>query len=143
VPVTCILLAGLRLYAQPLHLALAEDIFCGKAWFGTEPRGLARAAIAKQLESQPGLQLALVRYSSTHNAVIQWVYNAADIDSSKVVWAHDMGYEQNRELLRYYKDRQVWLIEPDCDPPRITPYKDATVRESGEGILTRVSYSAK
>jgi hypothetical protein len=121
-PAICIVLIGLRLYAQPLHLALAGDTFCGKAWFGTEPRGLARATVLKQLEANAGPQLALVRYSSAHDPVIEWVYNAADIDHSKVVWARDMDAAANRELIRYFKDRQAWLIEPDFNPPRITPY---------------------
>jgi hypothetical protein len=102
---------------------LSEDIFCGKAWFGTEPRGLARAEVVQQLERNLGPQLALVRYSSNHNPVKEWVYNGADIDKSRIVWAHDMGYEKNRELLSYYNNRQVWLVEPDFDPPHVCRYQ--------------------
>jgi hypothetical protein len=28
----------------------------------------------------------------------------------------------NRELFDYFKDRTVWLVEPDCDPPRVSSY---------------------
>ncbi len=28
----------------------------------------------------------------------------------------------NLELIRYYGDRKVWLVEPDAIPARITPY---------------------
>ncbi len=122
VPVICVVLVGVRLYAEPLGIALAGETFSGKAWFGTAPRGLARARVLKRLEANPGPQLAIVRYSPTHDPVVEWVYNAADIDKSKVVWARDMSPEKNRELLRYFKDRQAWLIEPDFNPPRITPY---------------------
>jgi hypothetical protein len=50
------------------------------------------------------------------------VYNEADIDRAKVVWARDMGPEKNQELLAYYKDRRVWLVEPDKPPVNPMPY---------------------
>jgi hypothetical protein len=51
-----------------------------------------------------------------------WVYNGADIDGSKVVWANDMGPEKNRELIQYFKGWQVWLVEPDQSPARVSVY---------------------
>jgi hypothetical protein len=120
IPVLCLALAGLRLYAHPLHLYLAPDTFSTRAWFGTEPLGLARAHVLKELESQPGRQLALVRYSPDHNVVNDWVYNAPDIDNARVVWAREMDPASNQELFRYYKDRTVWLIEPDATPPIVS-----------------------
>jgi hypothetical protein len=131
IPVMCTILVGLRLYAQPLHLGMPAGAICGKAWFGTAPRGLARAAVLKQLESNPGPQLAIVRYAPQHDPVVEWVYNAADIDHSKVVWARDMDAAKNGELLRYYKNRQAWLIEPDFNPPRITALRSRD-REAGD-----------
>ena len=61
-------------------------------------------------------------YSPDHSTLIQWVYNAADIGGSKVIWAWDMGADQNRELIQYYKDRHVWLVQPDTQPVAVTPY---------------------
>jgi hypothetical protein len=66
--------------------------------------------------------LAIVRYGPGHNPGNEWVYNAADIDGSKVVWARDAGADDNLELIRYYQNRKVWLIEPDVIPARISPY---------------------
>jgi hypothetical protein len=51
----------------------------------------------------------------------EWVYNAPDIDHSKVIWARDLGPAQNLELIRYYKSRTVWLVQPDTDPI-VSPY---------------------
>jgi len=90
--------------------------------------GPERDAIKKQLESLPGPQLVLVRYSSDHDPLAEWVYNHADIDQEKVVWARDMGAAQNEELLGYFKDRRVWLLEPDQIPPKLAPYIDKTER---------------
>jgi hypothetical protein len=38
------------------------------------------------------------------------------------VWAWDMGEPNNRELLQYFKNRNVWLVEPDESPPRLSAY---------------------
>lgn len=82
-------------------------------------RGLARANILRTLQKQPGQQLILVRYEATHNPNVEWVYNAADIDRAKVVWARDMGEHDNQELLQYFKTRTVWLLDPDASPVRL------------------------
>jgi hypothetical protein len=120
----CFVLAGLRLYAEPLHFKLVEwpasewiDKWYGPGQFGTE-----RAKIEAGLEQLPGRQLAIVRYSSSHDPMNEWVYNAADIDGSKVIWARDMGTSDNLELVRYYKDRNVWLVQPDNQPAQVSPY---------------------
>jgi hypothetical protein len=67
--------------------------------------------------------LVIVHYGAEHDPRESWVANSADIDGSKIVWAHDMGPEQNEELLRYFRGRQSWLVEPDQHPIQIVPYK--------------------
>lgn len=84
--------------------------------------GPERAAIETQLNSLPGSQLILVRYGPDHNPMLEWVYNGADIDQQKVVWARDMDAPQNNELLQYYNTRRVWLLEADAVPPRLSEY---------------------
>jgi hypothetical protein len=84
-----------------------------------DPQG--RIAIQRQLESAPGQQLVFVRYWPQHQFQ-EWVHNAADIDRSRVVWARDLGADENQKLLRYYPQRTAWLLEPDAHPPRLTPY---------------------
>lgn len=91
-------------------------------WYGTEALGLPRAQVAAQLDRIPGKHLAIVRYAPDHLPFDDWVYNAADIDASRVVWAREMGGESDRELLQYFQNRQVWLVEPDFDPPRVSPF---------------------
>jgi hypothetical protein len=86
--------------------------------------GVQRAAIQKQLEAQPGQHVILVRYGSEHNAEMEWVYNGADIEHAKIVWARDMGRESNEELLHYYADRHVWLLEADTTAPQLIPYAE-------------------
>jgi hypothetical protein len=66
--------------------------------------------------------LVFVRYWPGHVFQEEWVWNAADIDASRVVWARDLGEPEDEKLRRYYPDRAVWLLEPDARPPLLTPY---------------------
>jgi hypothetical protein len=81
-----------------------------------------KAALQDRLEHLPGGQLVIVRYSPRHNVHEEWVYNDADIDAAKVVWARDMGTAQNETLLQYFRSRRVWLVEPDARPFRAYEY---------------------
>jgi hypothetical protein len=120
----CLVLGGIRLCAEPLHLRLAAwpGSEWSSTWHGPGRLGLARARVQKILERMPGKQLAIVRYSPQHSSLDEWVYNAADIDGSKVVWAREMDAASNLELIHYYKDRLVWLVQPDMEPATLSPY---------------------
>ena len=106
-----------------LMIPLQVQILAAPPQPGTEAAiGPERAAMEAQLGSLPGAQLVLVRYQRNHDPQLDWVYNGADIDHAKIVWARDMGADQNEELLRYYKDRRIWLLEADVRRPQITAY---------------------
>ena len=62
---------------------------------------------------------ALHRAQNPHE---EWVYNGADIDAQDIIWAHDLGAVENARLLEYYKDRKIWLFQPDINPFRLDPY---------------------
>ena len=90
------------------------------------PTGIAtRPLLMEQLQRQGGRHLVMVRYGPQHNIHADWVYNRADIDHSAIVWAREMSAERNQELLDYYHDRQVWLLEPDVNPMAVVPYHSA------------------
>jgi hypothetical protein len=82
----------------------------------------SRAAIQEKLSHTPGKHLILVQYEEDHNIHDEWVYNGAEIDSAKVLWARELDAEQNRKLLAYFRDRHVWLVEPDKDNTELIPY---------------------
>jgi hypothetical protein len=130
-PAICLLLAGVRVAAAPLGIAVHR---WPTMWSGTEPLGIPRSLIAAQLERLPGKQLAIVHYQADHSVFDDWVYNAADIDRAGVVWAREMDDAGDAALLRYFRDRHVWLVEPDADPPRISPYTAVhrEIREAAE-----------
>jgi hypothetical protein len=120
----CLLLGIASVFASPLHLKVPEwpRVRWDSAWQSTGDEGIARARIATALEQLPGPELAIVRYGANHNPLDERVYNRADIDASKVVWAREGDATANSELLQYYPARQVWLVEPDTVPVTMTPY---------------------
>jgi hypothetical protein len=81
-----------------------------------------RADILAGLIQQPGSHLVVVRYGPNHNTHAEWVYNQADIDGAKVVWAREM--DDNHLLLEYFRSRRVWLLLPDEHPPQLKPFAD-------------------
>jgi hypothetical protein len=90
-----------------------------------------RSRIVDQLDAMPGQHLVIVRYSSQHNAHEEWVYNAADIDAGKTVWAREIAGVSMAPLLTYFRSRQVWLIEPDNSAtPDLSPYP--TIKQPAE-----------
>jgi hypothetical protein len=122
IPTICFILLLLAVAAQPLRISLPN------LWPNWSTHGLQmsdRAQIESHLAEYGGKQLVIVRYGPSHDAGVEWVYNRADIDNSIVVWARDMGQTGNEELLRYFKNRRVWLLEPDERPVRLSPYTRA------------------
>jgi hypothetical protein len=127
----CFLMAGLRTFAGPLHLSLPQypPLAWNFVWYGPGHFGTERSRVEDSLKRIPGKQLAIVRYSSQHSPFEEWVYNDADIEGSKIVWAREMDAVNNRELLDYYKDRKVWLVQPDSQSAMVTEYP-ASEREA-------------
>lgn len=82
----------------------------------------SRMRISTELRRRPGPQLVLVHYSAGHNPHDEWVYNLADIDRSKIVWARQIPGVDLKPLLDYFPDRQVWLLDADAVPPRLRPF---------------------
>ena len=124
-PLICLLLTVWNVVALSLHIPPLPPVRKELPyWLRLEPgtRGLERARILRELDSMEGKHLVIVRYNPNHEFHIEWVYNAADIDAAKVVWAREMGPEENLKLIRYFSGRSAWLAEPDKSPVRLVPY---------------------
>jgi hypothetical protein len=111
VPLICVLSLSIGM----AQLSLGYDIVTDwpHSWYSPMVGNNERADILKWLEQQPGQHLVIVRYSPKHSVHDEWVYNLSDIDGAKVVWARDMDSDHNQELIHYFQDRTVWLVEPD------------------------------
>ncbi len=82
-----------------------------------------RQQIVQKLNETPEKHLIVVHYAPGHDTTNEWVYNAADIEGSQVVWAREMDPAHNRRLLDYFKNRRVWLLLADAKPPRLIEHK--------------------
>ena len=81
-----------------------------------------RKPVEDQLKALPGEHLVIVRYSKDHNSGEEYVYNEADIDHAKTVWAREIPGMDPAPLFTYFHNRDVWLYEPDEDDSAIQPY---------------------
>lgn len=127
---------GRHRFGQPLVQALwilVVAILALESWdsvrFRRETRWpYERVRISADLNTRGEKHLVVVRYSPAHDPHEEWVHNAADIDAASVVWAQDMGSRENAPLLDYFKDRHVWLLEPDSPQVKPIPYPARQVR---------------
>jgi hypothetical protein len=93
-------------------------------WHYTGAGNIRRAQVISQLTALGGKHVVLVSYAQNRNLLSDWVYNEADIDGSKVVFAHDLGDLNNRRLFQYYADRQIWLTNIDLSPGVLRKLRD-------------------
>jgi hypothetical protein len=127
VPLVCLLMLALRIGAKPLGLPEPRRWLAGgspfASWCSLSPTNRERATVLSQLEQTPGSHLVIVRYGPHHPIDMhEWVYNEADINAAKVIWARDMGPAENQELIDYFPNRHVWLVEADETPPKVIAY---------------------
>jgi hypothetical protein len=66
----------------------------------------------------------MVRYRPwNHDTKTEWVYNRADIENARIVWARELPDEEsNRRLISHFANRTVWLALPDAQPARIEKF---------------------
>ena len=135
-----------RVKARPVGIALSRAIVLLLALDTTinTARGIcdpliwpcegdpSRLAVITKLEQTPGKHLVMVRYEEdNHNIHDEWVYNGAEIDGAKVLWARELDPQQNAKLFAYFKDRKIWLVTPDTDNTYLEPYTPLSTSLSG------------
>jgi hypothetical protein len=120
-PVIMLLILGVRMGLGAMQLPFTQEVNF-QSWCCVKPGSPNKARILAILDRIEGKHLVLVKPKTDPANVFQWIYNDADIDASKVVWARDMGVQENRSLLQYFRKRKMWVVDPNVEPATILPY---------------------
>jgi hypothetical protein len=120
VPAVCLLMLALRAAAVPLHIPITPT--WPPSAYNSVPVHSPLVQFERKLDSYPGKHLVIVVFSPDQKSNAGFVHNSADIEQSRIIWAWDMGAKKNEELIRYYKNRDVWLMDPLEQPPRLLRY---------------------
>jgi len=110
VPAVIVVMIVVR-FAMPL-LSIAPTPVLPSVWAAGGNGSSGRLKVESFLRNRPGKHLVLVFYLDHHNEQSvgdEWVYNTANIDDSRIVWARALDEEHNRKLMDYFKDREIWL----------------------------------
>jgi hypothetical protein len=120
-PVIMLAILAVRIGLEKAHLPFTQaNNF--ESWCCVQPGNQNKARILAMLQKTGGRHLVIVKPKNNPNDFLQWIYNSADMDASPVVWARDLGPDENRTLVNYFRGRSIWLVDPNTQPARITPY---------------------
>jgi hypothetical protein len=89
------------------------------------PFARRRAEIVRELEKGPERHLILVKYLPGRNWREEWVFNGADLEGAKVLWARWHKSARWAEFLSHYRDRKLWVLEADLPGFPLRPYDPA------------------
>jgi hypothetical protein len=117
VPVLMIVVLTVRIVAENAGLPFTQDLNY-QSWCCKVRGNYAKYRAIAFLNAQPGQHLVLVAPKEHESNLFQWIYNDADIDGARIVWARDLSPAENARLLDYFRDRNVWRIDPNWDDPR-------------------------
>lgn len=92
-----------------------------------------RDSLARQLEATGRRHLVLVSYGPKHSAHDEWVYNAARLTESAVLWARSLTPEKDARLIHYFRDRVPWAIRVDSSAG---PFRLRAIANSTNAELT-------
>ena len=101
-------------------------------WRLSTPQGGFRTQIADRLSHLGGRHVVFVRYDASHSFHQEWVYNAADIDASPIVWCRTSESIDDSEVMQYYKDRNFWIASVGRKRVELSRYQLNGATESPE-----------
>ncbi|HWE49433.1 MAG TPA: hypothetical protein VG273_06570 [Bryobacteraceae bacterium] len=84
-----------------------------------------RDNVITRLEALPGQHLVFVKYAKGHCFCDEWVFNSADLNSQRVIYARTYTPESDAALIRAFPKFDVWMVEPDIEPYRLTRLRGA------------------
>ena len=101
--------------------------------FSTQSSAMLRGQVASRLIHSGGRHVIFVRYGADHSFHDEWVYNAANIDGSAIVWCRATTPPDEAEVVRYYSDRMFWVASVSPHRVRVSRYRPGfDTNESGD-----------
>jgi hypothetical protein len=94
-------------------------------WESLYPARRLRDDVNAKLEKVPGKHLVFVKYGPQHCFCEEWVFNSADVRNQKIVYVRPYTADSDRGLADYLQDHDVWLIEPDARPYKLSRIDDS------------------
>ena len=132
-PVAMAAVLLLRIVAQNLHVPYSQEVNF-QSWCCRVEGNLNKSRITRSLERIPGNHLVFVKTKTNASNLFQWIYNDADIDKSRIVWARDLGELKNAQLAEYYGvSRTIWLMDPNAEPATYSRYAPSSVVSENVG----------
>jgi 4-amino-4-deoxy-L-arabinose transferase-like glycosyltransferase len=103
----------------PVGQLIALLLFVGKQAVAPSTGKPLREDVEKRLRSLPGEHLVVVREKCSAD---NWgfVYNEAEIDAAKIVWARELGPDDDRRLFDYFRSRHRWLVTREAGKTTLT-----------------------
>src|SRR5207244_3103242 len=89
-PIAMASVLALRIGAQNLHIPYSQEVNF-QSWCCRVEGNLNKARITNELEKAPANHLVFVKTKTERKNLYQWIYNEAEIDASRIVWARDLG----------------------------------------------------
>ena len=124
-PAVMVLVLALRIGAEQAGLPYTQKLNF-QTWCCRVEGNRNKPRIVAELAKTPGTYLVFVKAKTDPYNLFQWIYNAADIDGSRFVWARDLGDAENARLAASMAGRSVWMVDPNVEPATLTGYDPAT-----------------
>jgi hypothetical protein len=123
-PAAMVLVLALRIGAQQAGLPYTQKLNF-QTWCCRVEGNQNKPRITAELAKTPGNHLVFVKAKTDPNNLFQWIYNGADLDGSRLVWARDLGDAENARLAAYMAGRRAWLVNPNVEPATLAAYDPA------------------
>ena len=121
--VLAIFLGGLGRAVEPVLPPQLQHL--PPIWESLYPARRLRDDVTARLQKIPGKHLVFVKYAPNHCFCEEWVFNSADLQSQKIVYARPFTPKTDRGLAQYLEDHDVWIVEPDERPYKLERVDDS------------------
>jgi hypothetical protein len=141
-PAAMVLVLILRIGAEQAGLPYTQKLNF-QTWCCRVEGNQNKPRIIAELAETPGKHLVFVRAKTDSNNLFQWIYNAADLDTSRFVWARDLGDADNAQLAGSMPGRSVWMVDPNVEPATLTSYDPLTPKTALQSKTQRLPPSLR